>query len=237
MANADLASSSDLVQGLPSTRAEAKAVGARHYFTDKPCDHGHVDKRFTSNCACVECLRDRKAALHAANPEKARAARSAYHKANREKYRAAHAAWYQANRERVREYGAAYYKADPEKARARVAAYQKANPEKVRARAAAWRQENPEQCREQKRNRRARKRGADGTCSAAEAAAIRVVQQDRCAFCRVKLKGAGHLDHIVPLARGGSNWPRNLQWLCQPCNTSKSAADPIEFARRKGKLL
>ena len=28
-------------------------------------------------------------------------------------------------------------------------------------------------------------------------------------------------DHIIPRARGGSNDQRNLQTMCQPCNTSK----------------
>ena len=42
---------------LPKTRAEAKAAGAKYYFTGEPCKHGHVAPRKTKG-ACVECLKD-----------------------------------------------------------------------------------------------------------------------------------------------------------------------------------
>jgi hypothetical protein len=41
---------------LPKTRAEAKAIGATHYFTGEPCKHGHIAPRKTKG-ACVECLK------------------------------------------------------------------------------------------------------------------------------------------------------------------------------------
>lgn len=42
---------------LPRTRAEAKARGAKHYFTGKPCKYGHVDQRYTDDGRCMECSR------------------------------------------------------------------------------------------------------------------------------------------------------------------------------------
>jgi 5-methylcytosine-specific restriction endonuclease McrA len=44
------------VDTLPKTRAEAKAVGAKYYFTGEPCKHGHTAPRKTKG-ACVECLK------------------------------------------------------------------------------------------------------------------------------------------------------------------------------------
>ena len=41
---------------LPKTRAEAKASGAKYYFTGEPCKHGHVAPRKTKG-ACVDCLK------------------------------------------------------------------------------------------------------------------------------------------------------------------------------------
>lgn len=47
----------------------------------------------------------------------------------------------------------------------------------------------------------------------------------RCAYCG---RGAGnvelHIDHIVPVSRGGSNHESNLCSACVDCNLGKSAA-------------
>lgn len=38
-----------------TTRAEARAKGLIRYMTGKPCKHGHISERFTSNGWCVSC--------------------------------------------------------------------------------------------------------------------------------------------------------------------------------------
>lgn len=42
--------------GLPKTRKEAQAIGAKYYFTGEPCKYGHIAARKTKG-ACVECLK------------------------------------------------------------------------------------------------------------------------------------------------------------------------------------
>jgi 5-methylcytosine-specific restriction endonuclease McrA len=47
-------------------------------------------------------------------------------------------------------------------------------------------------------------------------------------FCRIQIKflddaALGHIDHIIPRARGGQNDPENLRLLCEYCNTSIGA--------------
>jgi len=39
-----------------------------------------------------------------------------------------------------------------------------------------------------------------------------------------------HLDHMLPLAQGGTNDPTNFQLLCQRCNLTKAAT--ISFDER-----
>jgi 5-methylcytosine-specific restriction endonuclease McrA len=41
---------------LPKTRAEAKATGAKYYFTGEPCKHGHLAPRKTKG-VCVDCMK------------------------------------------------------------------------------------------------------------------------------------------------------------------------------------
>ena len=45
----------DDLASLPRKRAEAKAFGVKRYYTGKPCKHGHMRERITSNGHCVRC--------------------------------------------------------------------------------------------------------------------------------------------------------------------------------------
>jgi len=37
------------------TKKQAREQGLKHYFTGKPCKHGHIAPRYVSNCKCFEC--------------------------------------------------------------------------------------------------------------------------------------------------------------------------------------
>lgn len=222
------------------SRSDARAQGLTRYFTGDPCNCGHVCGRYVSNLTCVECDRAKQRRLWPLrDKEKSRAARRLWEKENREALRAKDrklnarpgvkarkAAWFQANKERILE----KRRASQELKRANVAS------------AARWSKANPEKAREysrlNQRKRRAQKHNSNGTHTPADLKEILVAQGNRCAYCRADLRRAKkHVDHIVPLARGGSNGRSNLQYLCQPCNQSKSARDPVAYARSIGLLL
>lgn len=109
--------------------------------------------------------------------------------------------------------------------------------EKFRPYLKVWTTKNPEKIKVYRQKREARERGAVGHFTPEDVARIRKNQRDKCAYCRSPLNGKGHLDHIVAIARGGSNYPRNLQLTCQSCNQRKSAKNPIDFAQEIGLLL
>ena len=37
------------------SREEARQRGLTHYFTNQPCKHGHIEKRFVKNGSCIKC--------------------------------------------------------------------------------------------------------------------------------------------------------------------------------------
>jgi hypothetical protein len=92
-----------------------------------------------------------------------------------------------------------------------------------------YRLKNPEAHRERVRLRRSRLNKAAGSHTDEDLARIRRRQKDRCRYCQTPLNGKGHRDHIVPVSRGGSNYPRNMQWLCSDCSLRKSTKSEAEF--------
>ena len=115
-----------------------------------------------------------------------------------------------------------------------VRAISRASAKKHAARARVWRKkyvaENRLQHRAHRQNRRARETSTEGRFNKTDIDRFVCVQNGRCAMCFGPY-GRYHIDHIVPLARGGSNWPSNLQLLCKPCNLSKGAKDPFVIPR------
>lgn len=57
-------------------------------------------------------------------------------------------------------------------------------------------------------------------------------QQNRRCFwcCRLLVGEKFHIDHVHPLARGGSNELENLRVSCTPCNLAKNASFPTDYA-------
>lgn len=114
----------------------------------------------------------------------------------------------------------------------------KASYERNKKKAIAWtreyRKRNPHKVREFMERREGRKYGRlpKGTILR-----LMELQMGKCAVCRVGIKEKFHVDHIVPLARGGRHEKTNVQLLCPSCNCHKSAKDPITFMQQRGFLL
>lgn len=241
-------------EGPVVTREEARAAGLKRFFTGKLCKHLHLSERATSNGACVTCNLIANLAAYHAETDGARAVRNARMKA-----------WADENREKVREKGRAYSKANRENANAWKAANREKlnaaerearqrNPEAYKAsreryastdkgkagyirRTLKWQAENPEAVRAIAHTRRAREAGAEGTHTAEDIKRIGEAQGWKCHWCKKPTRHCYHVDHIVPLAKGGSNWPSNLAVACPACNLRKQASDPVAFAQRLGLLL
>jgi 5-methylcytosine-specific restriction endonuclease McrA len=91
-----------------------------------------------------------------------------------------------------------------------------------------WRKENPDKARAMRSRENFIRRSSvrERTIEPVTAQFLieqRKLQDDRCAYCFSELHGAGHQDHIVPIAKGGAHAPSNIVWTCEPCNLRKSS--------------
>jgi len=122
--------------------------------------------------------------------------------------------------------------ADPQMRTKRAAVRRQSNaadPAAHRRSSLEWQRNNPDKARAIRQRRRARDNDAPGTFSGEDFAWIVRHQKGRCFWCGSKLNGKPNADHLVPLARGGTNWPENIVASCATCNHCKGAKMPEEF--------
>lgn len=95
-----------------------------------------------------------------------------------------------------------------------------------------WRRNNPGMARAQHQRRRALKKNAVGSFSATDIQIQMRSQANRCWWCGVGLDKGWHIDHLIPLAKGGSNNPENIVISCPHCNVSRQDRLPQEWNGR-----
>jgi 5-methylcytosine-specific restriction endonuclease McrA len=156
---------------------------------------------------CRPCDRADGKAKYAANPEEARARKMKWRLENPEAWSATIMR---------------YYKNHITEERARCRRWRAENREKARAAVSNWTKNNPEEVRVRNNQRKALFYKASGSATSEQIQARIDLFGGMCAYCRVK--PCEHVDHVIPLSRGGSNWPANLRPACADCNLRKHAS-------------
>lgn len=165
---------------------------------------------------CKECDLVRHKAYAAANPEKVT------------KWKADD---YARRREDVRAYNADHYAENAETERARRAVYRVAHLEESRRQDRVYYANNRDKFRVLNNRRRMRERDA-GSHTASEIREQYRRQGGRCHWCGDKAGLDYHVDHVIPVSKGGSNGPDNLVIACPTCNLRKGSKLPHEFSDR-----
>lgn len=186
----------------------------------KPCRKcGAVERDKRGNCG--PCGREAVKRWRDANRDKHLETKKHYREANREAQRAHNKRWREARPEAFKD-GVRRWRQDNHEAHLKAKQrYREANPEAIRVHS---------------HNRRARVKASGGKLSPDIAQRLFTAQKGKCACCKTKMESY-HIDHIMPLALGGLNVDNNVQLLCPPCNLSKGAKHPVDFAQERGLLL
>lgn len=92
-----------------------------------------------------------------------------------------------------------------------------------------YRRAHPEKNRAYNHARRAALLKSIGHHDAGDIRSIFNRQRGHCFWCGVKLAGDFEVDHVIPLTRGGANYPENIVIACCFCNRSKHNKLPSEW--------
>jgi len=210
-----------------------------------------------SNCKnCTKAYKEanrevialRKKAYNQLNRKAIAEQKKAYNQANSEAIALRRKAYNQANKEQIK----AYSQSNSEKIALRRKAYRQANYVALAVKMKAYNQLNRKAIAEQKKayyqtpmgkavrknighRRRSIKKQGDVTTQQL----LELEQNAKvCYWCGISLKNKKvHIDHYVPLSKGGEHTLSNLVVSCSKCNLTKNAKDPIIFAQSIGKLF
>lgn len=213
-------------------QAQAYRESHREYFRDanrawraaNPEVVLEYQQRYRRENAVV--LRERTRAYQAANPDKVREWKRNYHKAHAEKICEAGRLWRKQNPEKIR----AHKLANAEKIREQRRSHYAKNTEWRRA----WLEANAHRTRVYANKRRALKASADCGCITPESESrVIAAYGNSCVYCGAPHE---HLDHVVPLSKGGPHCVSNLRTSCASCNLSKGHSMLEVFLKRRPDL-
>ncbi len=187
------------------------------------CKHGH---EFTEENTyirpdnkarvCRICVKLRSRKYSKANPEKRRKSQEKWAKENPGLASIRSIKWNDNHPERTRTIHQKYYMN---------------NQEECRKRNEKWNKENTDKCKTYSRRRRACKLQQMGEWPIPEATFIAELLETHpfCYYCQEPLGDGYHIEHMIPLSRGGLHDYRNVVLSCPPCNMRKGTKTAKEF--------
>jgi 5-methylcytosine-specific restriction endonuclease McrA len=147
---------------------------------------------------------------------------------NREERREYSRKWYSENKEVHKEYGYKWAKENRDKTREIWQRYKKRHPDRVAAHSNRWKKNNPIKVKimacNSEAKRRARMEGTSAHLNQEQQAIVKCFY-DQAQRLQKRLGIKFHVDHIIPLSKGGMHIPTNLQVLPASINVRKHARE------------
>lgn len=236
--------------------------GATDRYKSGDCRPCNLERQSANYIANRESRLAAAAEYRKLNQQKIKESQKAYRDHNKSKLQKSNAEYRKKNKEKISAYLKNYNEVNKEALKVSREAYRSANPEvaikyrennkkEIKERMKKWRSENAERIAKTndawakanpnakriiEQNRRAKAKSS-GKLSKGLAEKLFKLQKGRCACCGLPLCDDYHLDHIMPLALGGSNTDENIQLLRKQCNNQKYAKHPVDFMQERGFLL
>lgn len=186
--------------------------------------------------SCKECNKAYKKAWYEKNKERAQEQRRKYRAENAEKYKAQRKRYYNNNKEKclqaTREWRLLNKEQEMKAARSYIEAnrehilktkrfYRALNAEQIRQYQLEWRRKNKDKVAARNSSRRALK-AANGRCEVILPSIVWSRDKGICGICgESAVESDWHLDHIVPLSKGGPHIYENIQVSHPQCNLRK----------------
>jgi 5-methylcytosine-specific restriction endonuclease McrA len=175
-----------------------------------------------------------------------------YYKENRRSVLAAKSKWRKAHAELVKQIVDRSREKHKDRILERARKWRKEHPDKTAAINKRWREKNREHLNAYRKSHphvvvlkemRRRERHAQGNIGIDKDAQrklvnfIRTARRIACYWCNEPVpKKKRHIDHIIPLARGGTGAASNLCCACASCNLRKLTMMPHEFREKLARL-
>lgn len=220
-----------------------KASNDGYYPSCKKCKKEFSEKQYQEN---KEKVKERMKKNYQENKEAINKRHKEYRKVNKEKTAERMKDYGQANKGKIAEYQKKYRQTNKEKIVEFHKEYRRANKEKRSEQGKEYyllNKENinkrhkehfrTEQGKEVAYRGRLKRRSHKHKVSFAPHRRMEILERDnwKCQSCGIKVQDESkgkwntpnkcHIDHIIPISKGGNSEPKNLRVLCRTCNLSK----------------
>jgi hypothetical protein len=135
-------------------------------------------------------------------------------------------AWTADNKQEKAKRNQQWYENRKDHVKAKSLLWRREHPEKVSKFSKRWRKRHPEKAKEMDARSRHKQRGAAGELSKGILKMLFEAQNGLCACCETPLLDNFEIDHIMPIALGGTNTDDNVQLLTPLCNKRKGHKHP-----------